>query len=133
MDLETNYAVACKRHVLGTWMPPIGSIALGLPKGFNRAGYEFKGGDAPAKRNRMLIRLWVKGTQPDWDNCNVPVWAMNGEASEDDDHHGFLFVRTYMPRVDRSCVDVIEDCDVKAVLDLGLGTLDVGTFYDEID
>ena len=67
------------------------SIALGLPKGFNRPG----SGPRDEQLNRMRIRLWSGGARPIWDRLNVPVWAMEGTGED----AGFLFVRTYMPRL----------------------------------
>lgn len=88
---------ACEGHVLGTIFSGIGNIALGFPKGFCRPGY--------CRRERrthstMAIRLFTGGTYPEWDVFNVPVWA----KIED----GFLFVRTFMPRVNGCFTDVIE-------------------------
>ena len=111
----------CTGHVLGTSVFPIGfHVALGLPTGFNRAGDGY--GEEP--RNKMLIRLWPRGvklTYPDWDRCNVAVWAMEKD--------GFLFTRTYMPRTNRTAVDVIEG----GTLALAPNAIDVGKFHDEID
>jgi hypothetical protein len=82
----------------------------------------------------MTIRLWPKTetgeiTHMDWDQFNVPVWAMEGGKSGDPDHAGFLFVRTYSPRVNRMAVDVIEG----GTLELVPNAIDVGKFYDKID
>lgn len=69
----------------------------------------------------MDIRLWVSGTKPEWDRLNVPVWAMVDD--------GFLFVRTFAPRVNMSWVDVIEGGDLSMVPN----AINVGAFVGEID
>lgn len=115
----TTSGIACKSHVLGTRiMPYIGNIALGFPKGFCRPGPNDADKDT---RNKMHVRLWVEGTRPDWDRCNVPVWAMEQD--------GCLFVRTYLPRLNDAFVDVIEG----GTLALVPAAIDVGQFYSEID
>jgi hypothetical protein len=48
----------------------------------------------------MEIRLWDEGA-PTWDIFNVPVWKANVES--------VLFVRTYSPRINSACTDVILD------------------------
>jgi len=116
--IERDTYARCTSHVLGIAISGIGSIALGLPKGFNRPGWEYF---ANRSANQMLIRCWTEGTHPSWDHLNVPVWAFEKD--------GFLFVRTYMPRTNRTAVDVIE----KGTLALCPQAIDVGKFYDEID
>jgi hypothetical protein len=100
---------------------PIGSFALGLPKGFCRPGFETSG--ERLCRNVIDIRLWVSGTHPAWDKCNVPVWAMQ------DTEDGFLFVRTYQPRLNITYVDVVEN----GTMDMVPNAINVGEFVNEID
>lgn len=122
--LNTNYGVQCTSHVLGTLVLGAGSIALGLPKGFNRPGPAQAGPDASKMKhsNTMEIRLWSADmTPPKWDHLNVPVWAM----VED----GFLFVRTLAPRVGRLYVDVIEG----GTLEMVPKAINVSDFIDDID
>lgn len=116
-----QYGAVCKSHVLGTSIgAPNNKIALGLPKGFNKPGVSDDGVNA---RNTINLRLWSKDAGcPDWDNLNIPVWAM----IED----GFLFVRTYCPRLNFGYVDVIEGGDFDVLPE---STIDVGKFIDEID
>lgn len=112
----------CDGHVLGTTLLPGGTIALGLPKGFNKSGW------CPSDNrhhSKMEIRLWPS---PEavvdaklWDKLNVPVWAMKRE--------GYLFVRTLAPRIARNTVDVIKGGTVELVPQ----AIDVGQFHDEID
>lgn len=92
-------------------MMGFGRLALGLPKGFNRYGI----GD------KMSIRLFQKGKKPAWNNLNVAVWAIV--------ENGFLFVRTYSPRVNYCTIDVVEGGDLSMVP----GAIDVSKFFDEID
>lgn len=92
----------CSSHTLGIYLPLKGFIALGLPTGFNLPG-DCLDNEASQVHRRIHIRLWVKGTYPEWDVFNIPVWVKRD--------NGFLFVRTYMPRTNNSCVDVIEGGD----------------------
>lgn len=107
--------ISCDAHVAGTTVFPGGTFYLGLPKGFCKVG-------PLAAGHTNNIRLWMPGTHPDWDNCNVAVWAMEVD--------GFLFVRTFLPRLNLSYIDVIEGGE-RAVL--APNALDVRTFIDEID
>ena len=95
-------------------------IALGLPKGFNRPGWDFEKKE-PTCRSKMEIRLWPKGEYPEWNHLNVPVWGMEQE--------GFLFVRTFCPRINVSYVDVVED----ETIDLIPNAINVAAFIDDID
>lgn len=114
--LWREYGVSCVGHFPSTMLMPGGHIALGLPRGFNKLG------DAKeARQERAYIRLWVKGTKPEWDKLNVPVWAM-----EED---GYLFVRTYSPRVNLTFVDVIQG----GKLEDAKGAINVAEFKDQID
>lgn len=108
----------CDGHVLGTRMLGVGSFALGLPKGFCRAG-EDQSTREPV--NRMTIRLWERGQRPTWDKFNVAAWGM--------EQGGFTFVRTYSPRNNLTRVDVCEDLPLEQVAPL----YDVGSFIEEID
>lgn len=115
--LDTKYGATCSSHVLGTFMLGVGCLALGLPKGFCRAGWE-----RGEHRNQMAIRLWEGGEMPKWDRFNVPVWALERD--------GYLFVRTFSPRNNQTFVDVIE---AGSRAELCPQAIDVGTFYEEID
>lgn len=107
----------CSGHVAGTRMYPGGRFVLGLPKGFCKVGEL----DKEAHGATTNIRLWRKGTKPVWDRCNVPVWAMEKD---------FLFVRTYMPRVNIATVEVIEG---GRRAELCPQSIDVAEFLGEID
>lgn len=115
--LWNDYGASCSGHVAGTRLMAGGRINLGLPKGFNKLG-DF---DSTSENKRVMIRLWVKGTKPEWDRLNVAVWAM-----EEDGH---LFVRTYSPRVNKSYVDIIEGGKLSDVP----GAINVAEFQSEID
>ena len=92
MPDDIGEAAQCTGHILGTHKGLGNPMALGLPKGFHKPGW-FRNDDTPGgwkHRNQMEIRLWAKGTAPEWNDLNVPVWAM-----EQDD---YLFVRTFFIR-----------------------------------
>ena len=72
-------------------------------------------------KNKIDIRLWPGGTKLDWDKLNVPVWAMVKD--------GFLFVRTFAPRINRTWIDVIEH----GTMDMVPNAINVSEFIDEID
>jgi hypothetical protein len=108
----------CVSHVLGTYIGLGNLVALGLPKGFNKPGFTQDG----EKENKMSIRLFCNGDTPTWDRLNVPVWAMEQD--------GFLFVRTFAPRIDLTWVDVIEGGTIAICHD---NVINVAGFYDELD
>jgi hypothetical protein len=123
MDREDGSA-SCETHVLGTMIGLGNNIALGLPRGFCKPGPRLENRDDKwhmSARNQMEIRLWSAGTNPGWDDLNVPVWALEQE--------GFLFVRTFAPRVNLSWVDVIEG----GTLAMVPKAINVAEFYDQID
>lgn len=62
------------------------------------------------------------GGRTDWNDLNIPVWAM-----EED---GFLFVRTYMPRINMGATDIIEGGKRE---ELCPNAIDVREFCEEID
>ncbi len=107
----------CTSHVLGTQAGVGNSIALGLPKGFNKPGFKENG----RVKNTIDVRLWLAGTSPEWDHLNVAVWAM--------ENGGFLFVRTYAPRINIAWVDVVEGGNLGMVP----GAINVAEFIDSID
>jgi len=109
----------CVSHVVGTASgSPNNLFALGLPRGFNKPPANIFSHEYASK---MEIRVWPKGTYPEWDNLNVPVWAMEKD--------GFLFVRTVMPRVGRIAVDIVEG----GTLSMTPKAIDVAAFVDQID
>lgn len=112
------YELRCVNHVIGTQLGLGNHVAIGLPKGFNKPGFVSPG---DGTRNKIDVRLWTRGTAPEWDHLNVPVWAMEQD--------GFLFVRTFAPRVNMSWVDVIEG----GTLDMVSTAINVSRFAEEID
>lgn len=102
----------CTSHVLGTHVGLGNRIALGLPKGFNKPSFNCQD---------MDIRLFKKGDSPKWNNLNVPVWAMEKD--------GYLFVRTFAPRVNSSWVDVING----GTIQMTPNAINVSEFIEEID
>lgn len=107
----------CMSHVLKTMLGFGNCIALGIPKGFNKPGWTQEG----RSRNKIDVRLFSKGESPEWDYLNVPVWAMEQD--------GFLFVRTFAPRINLCWVDVIEG----GTLSLVPSAINVGEFINKID
>ena len=107
----------CVTHVLGTQIGLGNPIALGLPKGFNKPGFNEKG----RPKNKVNVRLFQVGTYPEWDYLNIPVWALEKD--------GFLFVRTFAPRIDCSWVDVVDGGTLK----LCPNAINVAEFYNKID
>lgn len=136
---DEKIGFSCRGHVPGTFLTGIGCILLGMPKGFNRIGdwYNYKDPmllmketvergrkDSPTggyETGHVHIRLHTKGTKPLWNKFNIAVWAMVEE--------GYLFVRTYSPRVNRTYIDVIEG----GTLEMVPGAVNVGEFQKDID
>ena len=107
----------CENHSAGTMITHIGRIFLGLPRGFNHVGACEQG-----LHKYKIIRLWRVGTSPAWDYLNIPVWAMEQD--------GYLFVRTYCPRLNHGFVDIIEGGSLEL---MPPETLNVMDFIGEID
>lgn len=114
-NYEDDSDFACKQHAAGTMMPGIGLVNLGLPKGFNYLG------PIDTSKQSNNIRLF-DGTLPRYNECNVPVWAMEKD--------GYLIVRCYMPRINYTCVDVIRNGKLSQ---LPSSVMDVSKFIDQID
>lgn len=95
---------SCQGHSPGTvLMGMSGTIKkyLGLPRGMNTVG------DGEGK-NR--IRLWAKGTKPEWDVFNIPIWFKMDEDN--------LIVKTVLPRRMEIWIDVIEEGDPSMLKDI---------------
>lgn len=88
---------------------------------------EFQGyGRPPERRNLLELHLYETGSTPIWMDSdkarlNVPVWAM----VED----GYLFVRVFRPRVNSTCVVVVQD----GSLEMCPNAINVADFLDSID
>jgi len=116
--VEMDGFVRCLNHCPGTRLMGVRSslMCLGLPKGFCRvAGHKDK--------IEPHVRIFPDKEKLNghWNKFNIPAWAMEKD--------GFLFVRTYMPRVDVTVVDVVQG----GTLDMVPGAVDVGEFWEEID
>jgi hypothetical protein len=136
---DEKISFSCRSHVPGTFLTNIGCLLLGMPKGFNRIGDWYNYNDPNLLMKQMAekdrkepptggydmscshIRLHAKGNKPKWNKFNVAVWAMV--------HEGYLFVRTFSPRINRTYIDVIESGTIEMVP----GAVDVGKFVEEID
>lgn len=96
-DMSAPFSFCCTAHVPGTTAFPGGKMCLGLPKGFNKTGNQRWEDYTPS----FYVRLFDSPEKhPEWDVFNVPVWAK--------EENGYLFVRTFCPRTNRSFVDVIK-------------------------
>lgn len=110
----------CQKHVPGTTMVVPGQgvycLLLGAPKGFCRLSVS-------KVEKRPALRLW---SSPDnafqWNKWNISAWAMEQD--------GYLFVRTYSPRVDMSILDIIKDGKLQ---ELCPQAIDASAFLDEMD
>lgn len=111
---EGNWGFQCRGHVAGTIIVGIGTVCLGLPKGFSRVTVN--------DQQKTKIRLHLNSAEIMPDKLNIAVWAMEKD--------GFFFVRTYCPRVDISFIDVTKG---KINWNEYPGVLDVKEFIDSID
>lgn len=127
-ERHDQHCFNCKGHSAGTFMSGAGCLVLGLPRGFNRYG--------PLTQNKsdgMPIKLYLEDASNKdvlWDKFNFPTWAMVSD--------GFLFVRTYSPRINQCRIQVFKGKDLSFVLEnwkeeSPCPMIDLGTFYDEID
>lgn len=123
---ESSGWYRCQSHVPGTTISGIGSLYLGLPKGFCRVGMRSEAAfrrqyDHPDAGNS--IRIWEDeaSAQGLWDWLNAPVWAMVKDE--------VLFVRTYAPRINETSIDIVPG----GTLELVPQAIDIGPMYDEID
>lgn len=93
---EESEDVACGKHVPGTMIyPSIGTIYLGMPKGFNRLGFY----------REMKLNIF-ETLKDGWgfDMFNVPVWKYLNEKKH-------TIVRGICPRVNQPFIHVfLEDC-----------------------
>lgn len=99
---KDEYGVGCGKHDSGTMMSYVGSIFLGMPKGFNRVGPH--DGEQRMKITifnsfEELGKLWGE-----YDKFNVPCWKYV-------DAHEATLVRGLSPRTNRPFLHIIlEDC-----------------------
>lgn len=123
---QEDTSFRCKKHCLGTTVMTgagMNRVALGLPTGFNKEGFEY-------------IRLYKEMPPSFWNHLNVPVWVLEQD--------GYLFVKTYSPRINKVFIDVIKDgkisdmtfdkpatCGESRLKDFK--PINVGEFIEEID
>ena len=89
-------SVGCGKHQAGTTIGFIGTIFLGMPRGFNRLG-EYTS-------LRPVIFKSFETAQWDYNQWNIPVWKY---LSKD----GHTFVRGLTPRLNEPFIHVyLEDC-----------------------
>jgi len=117
--------VRCAGQVPGTSMVGVGSFYLGMPRGFNRVGMRseaaYRRCDTHPDRSTNIRLFPSAEIRFFWDKFNIAVWAM--------EKGGYLFVRTYSPRINDAKIDVIKG----GTMALVPGAIDVGEFVDEID
>ena len=117
----------CENHCMGTMVATsvagIVTFALGLPKGFCRKGFE-------------RIRLYTKMPTDVWNHLNIPVWVL--------EQNGYLFVKTYSPRICLTFIDIIKggkSSDINTMADATAGKshlqqfkpINISEFIGEID
>lgn len=94
---QQDFSVGCKKHVAGTLvLPGVGTIFLGMPKGFNRLGVftELK----PYIFESFESSNWC------YDMWNIPVWKHLSKE-------GHTFVRGIMPRKNEPFLHIfLENC-----------------------
>lgn len=114
---------ACSRHTPGTVIAGRGTVVLGLPKGFDITGPKRHYIPATAfERPYIPITFYEKGEKPRWHKLFFrPIWALV--------RAGFLFVRTFEPRIGRASIVIIEG----GTLADAPGADDVSKFEDEMD
>jgi hypothetical protein len=108
----------CGLHSAGTFATGVGCYNLGLPTGFNRNGPVDK------RLQHSIIRLYEKMPEDIFDKFNVPVWAMEQD--------GYLFVRTFSPRINLTWVDVIQGATLNDIPS-EFHVINVAEFIDEIN
>jgi hypothetical protein len=104
--------IGCGAHCPGTMVSGIGTIYLGMPKGFDRRGradnmplHIFESYDSFMEEWKRMTTLGVESGG--YDFWNVPVWKFL-------DEHGNTLVRGLSPRVNSPFLHVfLEDCQDK--------------------
>lgn len=87
--------LGCGNHNAGTFIPGIGSIFLGMPKGFNRLG------EQSSLKPAIFETFNDKG---EYDMFNIPTWKHLTEE-------GHTLVRGLRPRKNESFLHIfLEDC-----------------------
>jgi hypothetical protein len=105
---ECDKGIGCGSHCSGTTIIPLGSVFLGMPKGFNRVGSAEKMPLHIFASYDDFCKDWgrntVNGYAEGYDMWNVPVWKFL-------DQHGNTLVRGLSPRTNGTFLHVIlGDC-----------------------
>lgn len=98
---KNSNGVGCGKHVAGTMMTGgVGRFFLGLPKGFNRIGFD-------DKLRPTIFESFALNTEWQYDKFNVPVWKYVNEQ-------GHTIVRGMMPRRNLTFIHIyLENCSDK--------------------
>lgn len=91
---NTNGSIGCGNHHSGT-ITSVGTIFLGMPKGFNRLG-----------RSILTLNIYATFESCDWkyDMWNIPVWKHLSK-------NGHTFVRGIIPRNNEPFIHIfLENC-----------------------
>jgi hypothetical protein len=104
--VQDGVGIEWSEHVAGTLvMPYVGTIFLGMPKGFNRLG--IFDGHNKEQMNINIFENWEQFNElfiHSYGKYNVPVWKYVNEK-------GHTFVRGLMPRLNRPFLHIIlENC-----------------------
>lgn len=88
----------CINHCPGTVIPGIGTVFLGMPKGFDRLG-----------KNKPFIQLFdsLEDVLENWGEYyvfDIPVWKYL-------DKFGNILVKVFQPRVNHCCIHIILNKD----------------------
>lgn len=106
----------CANHVPGTLMYPGGRMILGMPTGFDK----IRGAD-----QKEFINIYEKGSIPEFDFLNLPVWAM--------EHEGNLFVKVVCARILSIFTYIILGGKMDDLGEYKDKVVDVKTVLDKID
>ena len=94
---KDSYGIGCGKHTTGTFVSGIGGIFLGMPKGFNRKGFQDS------------LKIIITGKVPPfkYDKFNVPVWKYQDKNC--------ILVRGLHPRLNQGFLHVIINGDIKSI------------------
>jgi len=109
----------CESHSAGTILGGVGKIYLGMPKGFDKVGAIKNNLDEETTTN---IRFHSEKDYSFFDKFNLPICAREVD--------GYLFIRTFCWRINRSYIDVIKGGNLSF---LPSGVLVLDEFIDDFD
>ncbi len=128
---EMPYTNACAGHVMGTMIAGQGSLALGMPVGFNKLQLPCQGRDEKMqtgpRRASTLTPFFYDSKESfnfPFNHLNVPVWYK--QEGED------FFLKIFHPRLGTHSLCVIRGAD-KSLIPESFTVFDVAEFEDEID